>query len=119
MKPATIDELRTMEAHIEAGAVGGNPTWLLFLVIWLQATSGIDFDDINRSQPVELHFLKTLAKINPQEANPEDADLLLQQTPVQAGQGTERTDDFVSEQPTSHWGLNDTNTCTTYAADQF
>ena len=54
MKPATIDELRTLEAHIEAGAVGGNPTWLLFLVIWLQATIGIDFDDINRSQPVEL-----------------------------------------------------------------
>ena len=54
MKPATIDELRTMEARIKAGAVGGNPTCLLFLVIWLQATSGIDFDDINRSQPVEL-----------------------------------------------------------------
>ena len=54
MKLASIDELRAMEAHIEEGAVGGNPTWLLFLVIWLQATSGIDFDDINRSQPVEL-----------------------------------------------------------------
>jgi len=52
--------------------------------------------------------MKTLAKINPQEANPEDADLPLQQTPVQAVQGTEKTDDFVPEQPTSLSGLNDT-----------
>ena len=51
-KPANPAELRALEAHMEAGAVGGNPTYLLFLVIWLQATSGIDFDDINRSQPV-------------------------------------------------------------------
>ena len=54
------------------------------------------------------HSLETLAKIDPQEANPEDADLQAQHTPVQAGQGAEETDDFASEQPTSHSGRNDT-----------
>ena len=39
---------------MEAGAVGGNPTWLSFLLTWLQAMSGLDFDHITRSQPVEL-----------------------------------------------------------------
>ena len=47
-------ELRALEAHMEAGAVGGNPTWLAFLAAWLQAMSGLDLHHISRSQPVEL-----------------------------------------------------------------
>ena len=53
-RPANPVELRTLEAHTEAGAVGGNPTWLAFLAIWLQAMSGLDVHHITRSQPVEL-----------------------------------------------------------------
>ena len=53
-RPANPVELRALEAHMEAGAVGGNPTWLAFLATWLQAMSGLDFHHITRSQPVEL-----------------------------------------------------------------
>ena len=53
-RPANLVEFRALESHMEAGAVGGNPTWLAFLAIWLQAMSGLDLCYITLSQPVKL-----------------------------------------------------------------
>ena len=53
-RPANLVELRALESHMEAGAVGGNPTWLAFLAIWLQTMSGLDLCYIILSQPVKL-----------------------------------------------------------------
>ena len=43
--------------------------------------------------------MTTLANINPQEVNPEGAESPLQQTPVQAAQGVEKTASQPASQP--------------------